>query len=128
MDEHTCRSTWKIKPINQADGKNTVFIVSQLQTCNAMISSLFRNTDYCFCLLVTSPERSWTILSNSIWWFTKLPEYLTDFPALSKPRIRIQYSSFWKRYFHSPENNANIIQNQNNITLNVQLLPKAGHL
>ena len=48
----------KIKPINQADGQNTVFIVSQLQTCNAMISSLFRNTDYCFCLLVTSPERS----------------------------------------------------------------------
>lgn len=34
---------------------------------------------------------------------------LTDFPALSKPRIKMQYSSFWKRYFQSPDSNANIL-------------------
>ena len=28
---------------------------------------------------------------------------LTVFPALSSPKIRTKYSSFWKRYFHNPD-------------------------
>ena len=37
------------------------------------------------------------------------PFQLTVLPALSNPRIKIQYSSFWKMYFQSPEKSENIL-------------------
>lgn len=35
---------------------------------------------------------------------------LTVFPALSKPRINMQYSSFLKVYFQSPDSNVYITE------------------
>lgn len=35
---------------------------------------------------------------------------LTVFPALSRPRMRMQYSSFWNTYLYSPDSNVYILQ------------------
>lgn len=33
----------------------------------------------------------------------------TVFPALSRPRIRMQYSSFWNMYLYNPESSVYIL-------------------